>query len=110
MTDIRDLLAENIKKFRRIRGFSQEMLAEKADTSTTHIGMIETSKKYPSPRMLARIAEALGIDTPELFTTHTVTFIPGYKKSVERMYQDIMGDFEEFKKSVTRRIKELQEE
>jgi transcriptional regulator with XRE-family HTH domain len=110
MTDIRDLLAENIKKFRKIRGFSQEMLAEKADTSTTHIGMIETSKKYPSPRMLTRIAGALGIDTPELFTSHTVTFIPGYHKSIERLYQDVMGDLEEFKKSITKRIKEIQEE
>ena len=108
MTDIRDLLAENIKKFRRIRGFSQEILAEKAGTSTTHIGMIETSKKYPSPRMLARIAGALGIDTPELFTTNAVTFIPGYNKSIERLYQEIAGDFRQFEKTVTERVRELQ--
>jgi len=109
MTDIRDLLAENIKKFRRIRGFSQEALAERADTSTTHIGMIETSKKYPSPRMLAKIAEALGIDTPELFTTQTVTFIPGYNKSIERLYQEITNDFRQFEKTVTEKIKKIRQ-
>ena len=109
MTDIRELLAQNIKNYRKIRGFSQETLAEKAGTSTTHIGMIETSKKYPSPRMLARIAEALGIDTPELFTTHTVTFIPGYNKSIERLYQEITGDFRQFEKTVSERIKKLRQ-
>ena len=40
MTDLRKLLAKNIKKFRKIIGFSQENLAELAKTSTTHIGMI----------------------------------------------------------------------
>ena len=110
MTDLRELLAQNIKKFRKIRGFSQESLAEKAGTSTTHIGMIEIGKKFPSSKMLEQIAAALGIDTPELFTTETVVFLPGNNKSIERMYQDIMSDFDDFKKSVAKRIKEFQKE
>jgi transcriptional regulator with XRE-family HTH domain len=61
MTDLRELLARNIKEYRKIQGFSQETLAERAGTSTTHIGMIEIGKKFPSPQMLSRIAEALGI-------------------------------------------------
>jgi len=107
MTDIRELLAQNIKNYRKIRGFSQDMLAERAGTSTTHIGMIETSKKYPSPQMLAKIANALGIDTPELFTTKAVTFIPGYNKTIELLYQEITGDFRQFEKSVVERIKNM---
>ena len=109
MTDLRKLLAQNIKNYRKIRGFSQEMLAEKAGTSTTHIGMIETSKKYPSPQMLEKIAGALGVDTPELFTTHAVTFMSGYNKSIERLSQDIMGDFRQFEKTVIEKIKEFRE-
>ena len=109
MTDIRELLAQNIKNYRRIRGLSQEMLAEKAETSTTNIGMIETSKRYPSPQMLAKIAEALGVDTPELFTTRSVTFMSGYDKSIERLHQEIIGDFRQFEKTVIDRIKELQQ-
>jgi transcriptional regulator with XRE-family HTH domain len=107
MTDIRNLLAQNIKNYRKIRGFSQEILAEKAGTSITHIGMIETSKKYPSPPMLEKIAGALGIDTPELFTTHAVTFMSGYDKSIEKLYQDISNDFRQFEKTVIEKIKEL---
>jgi len=107
MTDLRKLLAANIKKFRKNQGFSQEILAEKALTSTTHIGMIEIGKKFPSPKMLERIAEALGVDTAELFSTETVLFAPSYNKSIERLYQDIINDFRYFEKTVAGRIKDL---
>jgi transcriptional regulator with XRE-family HTH domain len=110
MTDLRELLAQNIKKYRKIRGLSQESLAEKAGTSTTHIGMIEIGKRFPSTKMLEHIAVALGVDTPELFTTETVVFLPSNNKSIERLYQDIMSDFDDFKKAVARRINELQNE
>ena len=109
MTDLRELLAQNIKKYRKIRGFSQEMLAEKAHTSTTHIGMIEIGKKFPSPKMLEQIAEALGIDTPELFTTEAVIFIPSNNKSIERLYQDIIDDIETFKENLAGRIKKFRQ-
>lgn len=107
MTDIRELLAGNIKKFRKIRGFSQEVLAEKAFTSTTHIGMIEIGKKFPSPRMLEQIAEALGVDTPELFTKEAVLFLPSSNKSIELLYQDIVNEFHIFEKNITKRILDL---
>jgi transcriptional regulator with XRE-family HTH domain len=71
--------------------------------------MIEIGKKFPSPGMIEQIADALGIDTPELFTTGNVVFIPGQNKSFERLYQDIMSDFDSFKKTVTGRIKEFQQ-
>jgi len=108
MTDLRELLAQNIKKYRKIKGFSQETLAEKAGTSTTHIGMVEIGKKFPSPRMLEKIAEALGIDTPELFNTGTVVFMPMNGKSVERLHREIVNDFHEFEKNVIGKIKNLQ--
>ena len=109
MTDIRGLLALNIKKYRKLRGFSQESLAERAHTSTTHIGMIEIGKKFPSPKMLEQIAEALGIDTPELFTTETVVIMPGHSKSIERLYQDVIDDCDTLKKNLTARIKEFRQ-
>jgi len=109
MTDLRVLLAQNIKKYRKIRGFSQEILAEKAGTSTTHIGMVEIGKKFPSIKMLEKIANALGIDTPELFNTGNVVFIPTNSKSIELLYNEIRGDFQQFEKTVSGRIRELQQ-
>lgn len=61
-------MAANMKEQRRIRGLSQAKLAEKVNTSIHYIGMIEIERKFPSPEMLERIAGALGIDSPELFS------------------------------------------
>jgi len=69
ITNIRDVLAQNMKAYRNALGISQANLAEKAGTSTHYIGMIEIGKNYPSPEMLERIAVALGIDTVDLFST-----------------------------------------
>jgi transcriptional regulator with XRE-family HTH domain len=68
MTNIRAVLAENIKAYRNALGLTQAKLAERVDTSTHYIGMIETQKNYPSPEMLERIAAALGVDTLDLFS------------------------------------------
>jgi transcriptional regulator with XRE-family HTH domain len=108
MTDLRVLLAQNIKKYRKIRGFSQENLAEKAKTSLTHIGMIEIGRKFPSVKMLEQIADALGVDTPELFAAKTVIFIPSHNKSIEHLYHDIMEEFDGFKEKVAKKIRQLQ--
>ena len=107
MTDIRQVLANNMKKYRKMQGISQAKLAEKINSATNYIAMIEIGKKFPSPNMLERIAQALNVDTPELFTTQTVAFIPLNNKSTERLYQDILRDFHIFQKTVTDRIKEI---
>ena len=109
MTNLRELVAQNIKKYRKIRGLTQEMLAEQAGTSTTHIGMIETSRKFPSITMLEKIAKALDVDTPALFATEKIVILPMYSKSIERLYQDMSNDFQLFQKAFAGRIKDLQE-
>jgi transcriptional regulator with XRE-family HTH domain len=72
MTDIRELLAANIKAYRAELGFTQAKLAERADTATHYIAMIEGYRKFPSANMLERIATALDRDTPELFAMNPV--------------------------------------
>jgi len=71
MTNLRALLAHNIKEQRRILGITQVKLAEKVETSTHYIGQIELGNKFPSPEMLERIAKALDIDSPQLFSMNT---------------------------------------
>jgi transcriptional regulator with XRE-family HTH domain len=72
MTDIRKLLATNIKAYRAELGLTQSRLAEKAGTATHYIAMIEGCKKFPSATMLERIAAALDRDSPELFAMNPV--------------------------------------
>jgi len=62
-----------MKERRRILGLSQARLAEKVATSTHYISQIEVQNKFPSPEMLERIATALEIDSPQLFSMDSFT-------------------------------------
>jgi transcriptional regulator with XRE-family HTH domain len=68
LKSLRDILASNLKANRRKSKLSQAKLAEKAGISTQYIAMIELSRQFPTPEVLERIAEALGIEAYELFT------------------------------------------
>ncbi|AEF81998.1 DNA-binding protein [Leadbettera azotonutricia ZAS-9] len=102
MTSLRALLALNMKEQRRISGISQAKLAEKVNTSTHYIGMIETGKKFPSPEMLERIAAALAIDSPDLFSKKDYS-PDAIKKFEEQVLQDIEN-------VMAARLKELQQD
>ena len=89
MTSIREILANNLKEHRKRCGFSQAKLAEEADTSTQYIAMIEISRKFPTPEMLDRLAEALGIETYELFVVK-----PSPEDAMNRLHDTLVGNIE----------------
>jgi transcriptional regulator with XRE-family HTH domain len=95
MTNIRDLLAKNMKTYRIAQGFTQAYLAEKVETSTHYIGMIENRSKFPSPEMMGRIASALGIDTTDLFITEKrmSEAIKAYRKATIKDVKSLLGRF-----------------
>jgi len=64
---IREILALNLRENRQKCGFTQEKLAEKAGISANYLSMVEVSKKFPTPEMLDRLANALKIETFQLF-------------------------------------------
>jgi transcriptional regulator with XRE-family HTH domain len=68
MTNIRKLLAANIRFFRHELGLTQAKLAENAETATHYIAMIEGGKNFPSPEMIEKIAACLGKDSVDLFS------------------------------------------
>ncbi|GAB1483407.1 hypothetical protein MASR2M78_22230 [Treponema sp.] len=67
MTDVRILLARNMKKYRSLLGISQMVLAEKMGCSTTLIGNIEIAKRFPSADTINRLSIALNVHPSELF-------------------------------------------
>ena len=85
--NIREVLANNIKKYRRKHGFSQDKLAELASISSQYLATVETCRKFPTPEVLDRLAEALGIETHELFSSD-----PNPKNELEKLRQDIIGE------------------
>jgi len=87
MIGIRDVLAANLKEYRRKKGLTQEELAEKADVSTHYIAMIETCKKYPKPEMLEHIAKTLEIEPHKLFDV-----VSDPNEPFERLHKAIITD------------------
>jgi transcriptional regulator with XRE-family HTH domain len=101
MRKIRDVLAENLKKNRRLKGLTQEQLAEKADVSSHYVAMVETHKTFPKPEMLERFAKTLGIEPHQLFAVEN-----DLNATDERLHKKIVN---EMKHTVTD-IKQIVEE
>lgn len=59
-------LGERIKQYRKMRGLSQEELAEITNSSKNHIGYVETAKRSVSLVMLVRISNALNVSIEDL--------------------------------------------
>jgi transcriptional regulator with XRE-family HTH domain len=68
MTDLRKVLASNMKFYRNQRGLSQEKLAEVISSATNYIALIETGRRFPSLKMLEKLAKGLKVDTLQLFS------------------------------------------
>jgi len=102
MTNLRQLLAFNIKNNRLRLGLSQAKLAERAESSTQYIAMIELGRKFPSPEMLNRLAAAMNIDNLDLFTPPPVK-----KESLEKIQETILIDLEKrISRSVNKVVRE----
>lgn len=67
MTNIRTVLSYNMKSRRKELGLSQIELAEKTGSATNYISKIEAERQFPSVEMIEKLAEALQMDTVELF-------------------------------------------
>lgn len=66
--NIRQIVADNIKKYRTNNEISQEELAFRAKIHRTYIGSIERSEKNISIEYLDKIAKALKVSIADLVT------------------------------------------
>lgn len=62
-----DVFAENVRRLRLERQLTQEGLAERAGLNTTDIRRIETHRRDPGVKVVAKIAAGLGVHTSALF-------------------------------------------
>jgi len=65
--DIIKVFAYNVKKYRTLRGLSQEAFAEKTGLHRTYISAVERQKRSIALDNVQKIADALGIETYLLF-------------------------------------------
>ena len=67
--DARFLAAgREIARLRKMRGISQERLAEVAGLHRNYVGMVERGERNPTLKTLLEIAEALDVGLADLFT------------------------------------------
>ena len=64
--DVRKRVGLNLQNLRRERDLSQEELAHRAAMHQTYLSGVEGGKRNPSLLVLARLAEALGVDLEEI--------------------------------------------
>ncbi|SFM31324.1 DNA-binding transcriptional regulator, XRE-family HTH domain [Paenibacillus sp. 1_12] len=62
-------IAQRIRAFRKLKGFTQTELADQLDVSIAVLGAIERGTRSPDPQIINKISEVLGIDPEELFPT-----------------------------------------
>lgn len=65
--DTRQLIGKRIKSLREAAKMSQEKLAEKVGISHKYLSSIERGKENPTLETFIRLAEALNVETSELF-------------------------------------------
>jgi transcriptional regulator with XRE-family HTH domain len=61
--DIRNVLAQNIRRYRKQKGWTQEDLAEALGTDRTYVSSMERGLRNPSIQVVSKIAEVLGVES-----------------------------------------------
>lgn len=100
--ELRECLSLNLKKYRKIKGWSQFELAEKAEISEQTVNSIEGLRLWPSDKTLAKLANVLEVEMYRLFVPQTLAMqsetISELKhavvKTVEMLVHDTLQDWE----------------
>ena len=100
--ELRESLSQNLKKYRKIKGWSQFDLAEKAEISEQTVNSIEGLRLWPSDKTLAKLANALEVEMYRLFVPQKLTLqseaISELKhavvKTVGNLVHDTLSDWE----------------
>ncbi|MGN0728817.1 helix-turn-helix domain-containing protein [Treponema sp.] len=100
-TELRKNLSFNIKQKRKLRGFTQEKLAEETELSAQTINDIEGCRTWVSDKTLVKLAEVLHTSPAELLLqnkgkqTDTLDFVRFKSELQDSVCQTIERMFEE---------------
>ncbi len=100
--ELRIVLSQNLKKYRKEKDWSQFELAEKAEISEQTINSIEGLRLWPSDKTLFKIANTLEIEAYRLFVPQKLSLqsdaIADLKhaavKTVETLVHNTLSDWE----------------
>ncbi len=66
MATVTQKFGAKIKKLRKVKGLTQEKLAEMAKIDYSHMNLIENGKRNPSLKLIAKLARVLDLSLDEL--------------------------------------------
>ncbi|MEY8841106.1 helix-turn-helix domain-containing protein [Cribrihabitans sp. XS_ASV171] len=64
--DIKAVVGRNVKQHREAKGLSQEQLAFEADLHRTYVSGVERGVRNPTVLIVAKLANALGVEPSKL--------------------------------------------
>jgi len=67
--DMRKLVGQNIERIRRLKGLTQEQLADRSGFSQQYLSGLERGRRNPTVVTLYEIATALGVAPVDLLAT-----------------------------------------
>jgi len=71
-SDLRQILADNIRTFRRRAGVSQDEFAHRCGLHRTYIGSVERRERNVTLATLEMFAAAIGVEAAQLLTKEGV--------------------------------------
>ena len=102
--NVKKILGDNIKKYRKKAGFTQDEFAEKLDISPKHLSNIEIGQKFISAQLLEKVSEILKVSPSTLFYSTDERSLGD--ESLSKIDRIIDEYFDSFAKSVKERIRE----
>jgi len=84
--DERKLLGQRIKSLRKIKGYTQEQLAEIIDINPKYLSSIERGEENPTLDLFLRLAQGLKVELSDLLRfTHEETNPKALRKSLDHL-------------------------
>ena len=92
MNGIKILFGRRVKELRLKRNMTQAYLAELINVDDKHISCIENGKKFPSPSVMEKIAQAFNIETKDLFEYYHLQDESDLKIGIMNMLENLTQD------------------
>lgn len=91
------LFGQNVKKYRKQMGLTQEQLAARVDISQKHLSIIETGTQFASANLIGKLSDVLKVSPGDLFGGSSDEVLNEIKMMreviVSMLMNGIMGEF-----------------
>ena len=87
--DRKTLVGQRIRKLRRLRGLSQEALADRAATSAKYLSRIEIGNENPTIDLLFRLADSLNVEPYEMLYFENGEIVRQLRTRAEKLIDEV---------------------